>query len=94
MPSRRDLRAFLLGALAGPTGAGDGPSAPALVPHPRNFRDVAWQKAVTDAEIEKAIGEGGAAVGKSPMMPPNADLRTQPGTVQALRMMVRSFGGL
>lgn len=54
----------------GPTGAGDGPGAAALTPKPANFTDPAFWADKTDAELAKAIREGGAAVGKSASMPP------------------------
>jgi hypothetical protein len=38
------------------------------------------------------IIEGGAAVGKSPLMTPNADLKDKPDVVAALVKKVRSFG--
>jgi mono/diheme cytochrome c family protein len=78
----------------GQFGRGDGPGAAALNPKPQNYADEAWQKKVTDAEIEKAIVFGGAAVGKSPQMVPNPDLEAKPGVVAALREKVRSFGGM
>lgn len=53
----------------GANGAGDGPAGAGLNPKPRNF--VTWDTAsVTDDYIAKVIREGGAAVGKSPMMAP------------------------
>lgn len=76
----------------GPAGKGDGPTAAALNPKPRNYTDKAWQAAVKDDQIEKAIVEGGPAVGKSPLMPPNPDLKAKPGVVQALRELIRGFG--
>ncbi len=76
----------------GPAGKGDGPGAAALNPKPQNYTDPAFQARVTDEEIEKAILLGGAAVGKSPLMPPNPDLSSKPAVVTALRMKVRSFG--
>lgn len=78
----------------GPFGRGDGPGAAALNPKPQNYGDEAWQQKVTDAEIEKAIVQGGAAVGRSPQMVPNPDLADKPGVVAALREKVRSFGKL
>ncbi len=54
----------------GATGKGDGPAGSALNPKPRDLTDAAWQKSVTDELIAKAIKEGGAAIGKSPLMPP------------------------
>jgi len=78
-------------ACHGQFGRGDGPGAAGLNPKPRNYADLAWQKTVTDEEIEKAIVYGGAAVGKSPQMVGNPDLQAKPGVVAALREKVRSF---
>ena len=78
-------------ACHGTEGTGNGPAAAGLNPKPRNYADRAWQKTVTDAEIEKAIVYGGAAVGKSPVMAANPDLQAKPGVVMALREKVRSF---
>lgn len=78
-------------ACHGQFGRGDGPGAAGLNPKPRNYADAAWQKTVTDEEIEKAIVYGGAAVGKSPQMIANPDLQSKPGVVAALREKVRSF---
>lgn len=76
----------------GQTGKGDGPAGRALKPRPRSFGDPTWQKEVSDAHIEKIIEQGGAAVGMSPLMPPNPDLVNQPDVVKALRLIVRDFG--
>jgi mono/diheme cytochrome c family protein len=75
----------------GATGVGDGPAAAALQPKPRNFKDPAWQKSVTDAHIEKVIAEGGPAVGKSPMMPPNPDLANDKAVLAGLRQYIRNL---
>lgn len=75
----------------GATGVGDGPGAAALTPRPRNFHDAAWQASVTDAQIEQIIRVGGAAVGKSAAMPPNADLEGKPAVVAALRAYIRGL---
>jgi mono/diheme cytochrome c family protein len=75
----------------GAQGAGDGPASAGLEPKPRNFRDASWQRSVTDAHIEKIVQYGGAAVGKSPLMPPNPDLVPRPDVVAALREHVRSL---
>jgi caa(3)-type oxidase subunit IV len=53
----------------GAAGAGDGPLAANLTPKPANFTDPAFWSSRKDAELLKAIREGGAAVGKSAMMP-------------------------
>lgn len=76
----------------GPTGSGDGPTAKTLSPPPRNFHDPAWQAGTTDAHIEQIVRFGGAAVGKSPGMPPNPDLVEKPEVVAALREHIRNLG--
>ncbi|MDP2956375.1 MAG: c-type cytochrome [Longimicrobiales bacterium] len=53
----------------GPMGAGDGPGAAALNPKPADFGDPTFWAGRTDVQLIKAIREGGAAVGKSPLMP-------------------------
>jgi mono/diheme cytochrome c family protein len=75
----------------GEGGKGDGPGSAALNPKPRNYTDAEWQKSVTDEEISKTIVSGGAAVGKSPNMPPNPDLKSKPEVVSGLVAIVRSF---
>lgn len=75
----------------GATGAGDGPTAAALNPKPRAFADPAFQAAAKDADIEKVIADGGPSIGKSPLMPPNPDLKAKPGVVAGLREIVRNF---
>lgn len=76
----------------GEDGKGDGPAAAALNPKPRNYTDVAWQNTVKDDEIKKAITMGGAAVGKSPIMPASPDLADKP-ELDGLVAYVRSFKG-
>jgi len=75
----------------GMEGKGNGPASITLNPKPRNYTDVAWQKSVTDDHILEIIVKGGAAVGKSPLMPPNPDLADKPEVVAALMHKVRSF---
>lgn len=75
----------------GTTGIGDGVAAAALKPKPRNFAEAAWQSSVKDDHIAKIIVEGGAAVGKSPLMPPNPDLKGKTELVNALVKVVRGF---
>jgi len=76
----------------GMNGSGDGPAAAAFNPKPANYASAEFQKSVTDEEIAKAIVEGGPAVGKSPLMPPNPQLKDKPEVVQALVNKVRAFG--
>lgn len=79
-------------ACHGANGRGDGPGAAALNPKPRNYSDKSWQAAVTDEQIKKAITLGGAAVGKSPIMPASPDLDEKPEIVDGLVQVVRGFG--
>jgi mono/diheme cytochrome c family protein len=79
-------------ACHGTAGKGDGPGAAALNPKPRNYTDKAWQASVTDEQIKKTIVYGGAAVGKSPIMPASPDLDSKPEVVEGLVKIVRSFG--
>lgn len=75
----------------GETGAGDGPGAAALDPKPRDFADAEWQSSVTDEHIAKVIRDGGAAVGKSPIMPGNPQLKGKDDVLAELVKIVRGF---
>ncbi|MCB9567287.1 MAG: c-type cytochrome [Myxococcales bacterium] len=75
----------------GPEGRGDGPAGRAISPRPRDFSDAAWQRSVSDARIQRVIVEGGAALGLTPTMAPNPDLRGRPEVVDALVRRVRGF---
>ena len=75
----------------GEKGMGDGPGAAALNPKPRNYTDGTWQAKVTDEQIKNTIMYGGAAVGKSPIMPASPDLQSKPEVVDELVKIVRSF---
>jgi mono/diheme cytochrome c family protein len=79
-------------ACHGDKGMGDGVAAAALNPKPRSYSDKAWQKSVTDEHLTKVILEGGAAVGLSPMMPGNGDLKDKPAVIKELVAIVRSYG--
>ena len=54
----------------GTAGKGDGPGAAALTPKPRNFTDKAYMGKLQDDYLVDVIKKGGAAVGKSALMPP------------------------
>jgi mono/diheme cytochrome c family protein len=75
----------------GANGDAQTPTAAALNPKPRNFTDAEWQKATPDDAIRKIILEGGVAVGKSPAMPANPDLKDKPQVVDALLKTIRGF---
>ncbi len=92
--SAKQVFAERCSACHGPSGKGDGPASAALNPKPRNYGDKAWQASVTDEQIRKTIIYGGAAVGKSPVMPSSPDLDGKPEVVDGLVKMVRAFGGM
>jgi len=75
----------------GASGHGDGPGSAQLDPKPRSFDDSAWQASVTDEHIKKAIVFGGAAVGKSPMMPAQPQLKGKDALLDGLVKIVRGF---
>ncbi len=79
----------------GANGQGDGPGAATLNPKPQNYTDPAWQAKVTDEELKKAITQGGAAVGRSPIMVPNPDLAKpdQAAVLDEIVKIVRGFNG-
>ena len=54
----------------GPGGKGDGPIAQTLKPPPANHTDHAYMGTLSDEHLYKVISQGGASVGKSPMMAP------------------------
>jgi mono/diheme cytochrome c family protein len=76
----------------GPNGMGDGVAAANLNPKPRNYTDPAWQASVTDDQIRQTILQGGQAVGKSPMMPGQPQLKDEPEVLDNLVKIIRGFG--
>jgi len=78
-------------ACHGPKGLGDGPAARMIRPAPRSLADPAWQASVTDELLRDIIVRGGAAVGRSPSMPPSPDLAGQPQILDGLVGLIRSF---
>jgi mono/diheme cytochrome c family protein len=58
------------GTCHGNTGKGDGPAGAALNPKPKDLTDKAYVSKLDDTYLTNIIGKGGAAVGKSPLMPP------------------------
>ncbi|MCH8028728.1 MAG: cytochrome c [Candidatus Dadabacteria bacterium] len=53
----------------GESGKGDGPAGAALEPKPRDLTDSVYISTLSDDRLYKGIAEGGASVGKSPIMP-------------------------
>jgi cytochrome c oxidase cbb3-type subunit 3 len=54
----------------GQSGKGDGPAAAALNPKPRDHTDKESMSKMSDDDLLKVIKNGGASIGKSPLMPP------------------------
>lgn len=54
----------------GQSGKGDGPAAAALNPKPRDHTNKEYMSQMSDEEMLNVIKNGGASVGKSPLMPP------------------------
>ncbi len=74
----------------GKTGKGDGIAAAALNPKPKDLTDKAYVSKLDDGYLLKIISKGGAAVGKSPLMPPfGGNLKEQ--DVQKLITFIRSL---
>ncbi|MCE9576103.1 MAG: c-type cytochrome [Deltaproteobacteria bacterium] len=87
-----DMFKTVCAACHGENGKGDGPASSTLNPKPRNYTDKAWQASVTDEQITQTILMGGAAVGKSPAMPAQPQLKEQPDVVKNMVMIIREFG--
>ena len=77
----------------GAVGKGDGPGSAGLEPQPRDLSDKAWQDSVDEQYIYDIIIRGGAAVGRSPVMPANPQLKSKPEVVHGLVKKVRSLQG-
>ena len=54
----------------GQSGKGDGPAAAALNPKPRDHTNKEYMSTLSDEDLLKVIKNGGASIGKSPIMPP------------------------
>ncbi len=54
----------------GQSGKGDGPGAAALNPKPRDHTDKEYMSKLSDEDLLNVIKNGGASIGKSPLMPP------------------------
>ncbi len=78
------------GACHGPSGKGDGAAAAALNPKPRDLTDKAYVAGLKDDYLFTLIQKGGAAVGKSPLIPPfGAQLKE--GDIKDVIAFVRSL---
>jgi caa(3)-type oxidase subunit IV len=71
----------------GTGGQGDGPGAAALDPKPADFTDPAFWAERPDEELITAIREGGAAVGRSPLMPAWGSLYSEEQAAQIVEYL-------
>lgn len=61
----------------GPDGKGDGAAASAMNPKPANLADKTSMSKLDDKAVANVIVKGGAATGKSPLMPAFSQLKAQ-----------------
>lgn len=73
----------------GADGKAQTPLAKALKPTPRDHTDGAYMNALSNEHLAQVIKKGGTAVGKSPIMPPQADLNDQ--QIQDIVTFLRSL---
>jgi mono/diheme cytochrome c family protein len=73
----------------GPDGKANTPTAQALNPKPADHTNGSYMNQLSNDHIRKVIKEGGASVGKSPIMPPQADLSNE--QIDNLVAFVRSL---
>jgi mono/diheme cytochrome c family protein len=73
----------------GPDGKANTPTAQALNPKPRDHTDGAYMNQLSNDLLFKVIKQGGTAVGKSPIMPPQTDLNDK--QIQDIIVFVRSL---
>ncbi|MGQ4807715.1 hypothetical protein NKDENANG_01070 [Candidatus Entotheonellaceae bacterium PAL068K] len=73
----------------GPDGKANTPTARALTPKPRDHSNGAYMNKLSQTHLVKVLKQGGMAVGKSPIMPPQADLSVQ--QIQDIIAFVRSL---
>ena len=86
----KGLFAQYCAACHGPSGKGDVPAAAALNPKPKDLTDKASMAGLKDQYLFDLIQKGGAAVGKSPLIPPfGAQLKD--GDIRDVIAFVRSL---
>lgn len=75
----------------GPTGKGDAPAAAALNPKPKDLTDKAYMAGLKDQYLFDLVKKGGAAVGKSPLIPPFGS-KLKDGDIRDVIAFIRSLG--
>ena len=66
--SGRELYALYCATCHGQGGKGDGPAGQVIDPRPRDHTDATYMGTLTDRDVYRVIEQGGASVGKSPLM--------------------------
>ena len=74
----------------GPAGKGDGPAAKAINPKPTDLTNKASMAGMKDQYLFDLIQKGGAAVGKSPLIPPFGS-RMKDGEIRDVIAYLRSL---
>ena len=78
-------------ACHGDEGKGDGPASGALEPKPRNLADSSYTSKLTDEYLTEIMKNGGAAVGKSPLMVGFGPAASEEN-IKALIAFIRAIG--
>ena len=77
-------------ACHGATGGGDGPLSESLDPKPARHTDGNFMNALDDAYLARVIRDGGASVGKSPLMAPGGGALSDADIANVIAF-IRSF---
>jgi mono/diheme cytochrome c family protein len=89
-PDGAGLYALYCASCHGAGGDGDGPVARALDPQPARHSDGTTMNELSDDYLFRVIAEGGAAVGKSPLMAPWAGTLDE-AQIRALVAFIRTL---
>ena len=89
MAAGKQLYEQRCGPCHGNDGKANTPTAKALKPAPRDHTDGAYMNKLSNDHLYKVIKQGGTAVGKSAIMPPQADLSD--AQIQNIIAFVRSI---
>ena len=86
----KELFAKHCGGCHGPSGKGDGPASAALTPKPLDLTNKAYVAGLADQYLFDLIQKGGAAVGKSPLIPPFGS-KLKDGEIRDVIAYIRSL---
>ncbi len=90
--SGRELYALYCATCHGQGGKGDGPAGQVIDPRPRDHTDATYMGTLTDRDVYRVIEQGGASVGKSPLMVAWGGVINEQG-LRDLVAYVRSLSG-